>query len=467
MLKFEILMKKRWFLLIVFMLPFIVQAQKQPSVMNNVNENTVPWSLNANIYEVNIRQYTPEGTFNAFTKHLPRLKAMGVDILWLMPVYPIGRLNRKGSMGSYYSISDYQAVNPEYGTMDDFDDLVKEAHSLGMHVILDWVANHTAFDHVWTKTHPDWYNRDSTGNISVPRDNNGNLTDWTDVADLNYDNVEMRKEMIREMLFWTEQHHVDGFRCDIAGFVPLDFWQQCKAELDQHGNYFMLAEDESPEFHKNAFDMTYAWKIHHKMVDVAQGRDNAIGLAKVIEEDQKLFPKDAYRMLFIDNHDENSWQGTVKSRFGKGYQTFAVLVYTLPGMPLTYSGQESNLDKSLRFFEKDTINFKDFPLAKFYTALNTLKHRHPALANGANGGSFTLICNTQPEQILSFSRITDKDKIVVMVNLSDRFYRIQLKGNNTFLPGNYFEYFSEKEVELNYQQSLDLGPWDYKIFIKK
>ncbi|HPB52082.1 MAG TPA: alpha-amylase family glycosyl hydrolase, partial [Saprospiraceae bacterium] len=185
--------------------------------MANFGMAAPEWTLRANIYEVNIRQYTPEGTLKAFSAHLPRLKAMGVDIFWLMPVFPIGEVNRKGSLGSYYSIQDYKAINPAFGTMADFDSLVARIHDLGMYVILDWVANHTAWDHPWTRQHPDWYNRDVQGNILVPADNNGNLTDWTDVADLNYNNSEMRKEMISEMLFWAKEHHVDGFRCDIAG----------------------------------------------------------------------------------------------------------------------------------------------------------------------------------------------------------------------------------------------------------
>lgn len=442
-------------------------AQNFSNEMKDTGNAAPEWTRSANIYEVNIRQYTPEGTFNAFSRHLPRLKSMGVDILWLMPVYPIGKLNRKGSLGSYYSISDYKAVNPEFGTMDDFDNLVSEIHRLGMHVILDWVANHTSFDHVWTKEHPEWYIHDEDGNISVPRDNDGKLTDWTDVADLNYDNAGMRQEMIREMLFWTGRHHVDGFRCDIASFVPLDFWQECRAELNKTGKYFLLAEAEDPAFHDKAFDMTYSWTIHHKMVDVAQGRDNAAGLAKTIIENQQKFPQDAYRMLFIDNHDENSWQGTIPSRFGKGYRTFAVLTYTLPGMPLMYSGQESTLDKSLRFFDKDTIDFKNFPLQDFYTRLNSLKHNHPCLANGSFGGKFAIVGNNYPEKIMVFTRKSGKDEMVVMVNLSDQFYRTGFWGNDHFSDGIYKEYFSGQQVRLDFKGTVALGPWDYKIFIKE
>ncbi|MBK8747560.1 MAG: hypothetical protein IPM04_06745 [Saprospiraceae bacterium] len=284
----------------------------------------------------------------------PRLREMGVDILWLMPVFPIGELNRKGGLGSYYSISDYKSVNPNFGNMADLDAIIAKAHQLGMKVILDWVANHTSFDHGWTKTHPEWYNRDAQGNILVPADNDGKLTDWTDVADLNYNNKEMRQEMINDMLFWVKDHKVDGFRCDVAGFVPLDFWQDAKNQLDKQGQYFMLAEDESPQFHDNAFHMSYAWSIHHKMIEVAKDKAPASAITKLILEDQKKFPKDAYRMLFIDNHDENSWHGTIRSRFGKGYMTFCRVDLYLAGNAFDIFGTGSHIGIRLCAFSKKT-----------------------------------------------------------------------------------------------------------------
>jgi len=442
-------------------------AQQKKAPMESTTRSAPEWARNAVIYEVNIRQYTPEGTFKAFAAHLPRLKSMGVDILWLMPVFPIGELNRKGGLGSYYSISDYKSVNPKFGSMADFDALVNQAHKLGMRVILDWVANHTSFDHVWTKSHPDWYNRDAQGNILVPADNEGKLTDWTDVADLDYNNADMRKEMIEDMLFWTNKHSIDGFRCDVAGFVPLDFWQDAKAKLDEAGQYFMLAEDESPAFHKNAFHMSYGWSIHHKMIDVAKGKATASDLSKHITEDVKKFPSDAYRMLFIDNHDENSWKGTIKSRFGKGYMTFAVLTYTLPGMPLMYSGQEATLNKSLRFFEKDTIDFKDYPMQDFYTKLNSLKHDQLALADGSAAGSFKVITNSSPKEVMSFVRKKGEDELLVLTNLSSRKQKIKFSGSNKFTGGTYIDYFSGKKIILHTSQQIDLGPWDYKIYIKE
>ena len=425
------------------------------------------WSVNAMIYEVNIRQYTPEGTFNAFAKHLPRLKEMGVDILWMMPVFPIGELNRKGGLGSYYSIRDYKSVNPKFGTMAEFDALVYKAHELGMHVILDWVANHTSFDHTWTKDHPEWYNRDEKGNILVPADNEGKLTDWTDVADLDYRNKDMRQEMIDDMLFWVKDHNIDGFRCDVAGFVPLEFWHDAKFQLDKAGQYFMLAEDESPGFHENAFHMSYGWALHHKMIDVAKDKAPASAITKLVLEDRKKFPKEAYRMLFIDNHDENSWKGTIRSRFGKGYMTFAVLTYTLPGMPLMYSGQEATLDKSLRFFEKDTIDFKNFPLQQFYAKLNGLKHDQTALSNGDAGGSFKVLTNTSPQDVITFVRKKGESEVIVATNLSNKAHKIKFSGTNLFTGGTYIDYFTGKKLIFHTSSQIELGPWDYKIYLKE
>ncbi|HQP77856.1 MAG TPA: alpha-amylase family glycosyl hydrolase, partial [Saprospiraceae bacterium] len=351
-------------------------------------------------------------------------------------------------------------------TMADFDSLVARIHDLGMYVILDWVANHTAWDHPWTRQHPDWYNRDVQGNILVPADNNGNLTDWTDVADLNYNNSEMRKEMISEMLFWAKEHHVDGFRCDIAGFVPLNFWQQAKAELDKAGHFFMLAEDENPDFHTGAFHMTYAWGVHHKMVDVAKGKANAKDLAKTLSDEQVKFAKDAYRMQFIDNHDENSWQGPVSSRFGPGYKAFAVLTYIIPGMPLIYSGQESSLNKSLRFFEKDTIAFDGFYDADFYTRLNMLKHKQAALANGVFGGDFTIIPNSSPEEVLCFVRKKGNSELISLFNLSGKEAKVKYSGDGKITEGRYTEYFSGNKADIQSTGRLSLSPWEYKIYIR-
>jgi glycosidase len=329
-----------------------------------MSANTAPeWSKNATIYEVNIRQFTKEGTFSAFQKHLPRLKAMGVDILWLMPIHPIGEKNRKGSLGSYYAVKDYKAVNPEFGNLQDFNALVKSAHDLGMKLIIDWVANHTSPDNVWVdQGHKDWYTLDSTGNLQPTIG-----TDWWDVADLNFDNQNMRTEMIESMKYWLTASNIDGFRCDVAGWVPLDFWVTAKQELDKVKPIFFLAESEGPEQHQ-AFHMTYAWELHHLMNKIAQGKENIDVLRAYLEKD-KSYPTSAYRMSFTSNHDENSWNGTEMERMGEARFAMAVMAATIEGMPLVYNGQETSLDRRLAFFEKDEIDWTKMDLVSFYDKL--------------------------------------------------------------------------------------------------
>jgi len=335
-------MTNRNLLLIVFLI-----------LMNfkNIAQNVTPeWAKNATIYEVNIRQFTPEGTFKAFETHLPRLKKMGVDILWLMPIHPIGVENRKGSLGSYYAISDYKAVNPEFGTLNDFKQLVKSAQALDMKIIIDWVANHSSPDNVWVKQgHKDWYTLDSLGRLQPTIG-----TDWWDVADLNYDNKEMRKEMISSMKYWLTEANIDGFRCDVASWVPIDFWVDARKELDATKKVFMLAEAEEVEMHK-AFDMTYGWNLHHIMNDVAKGKKDVTAFYNYAKDNKH--PKSAYRMNFTSNHDENSWNGTEMERMGESRFAFAVFAATFEGMPLVYNGQETSLDRTLKFFEKDSIDW--------------------------------------------------------------------------------------------------------------
>ena len=335
------------------------------------------WTQSANIYEVNIRQYTPEGTFRAFMKHLPRLKKMGVDILWIMPIHPIGEKNRKGGMGSPYASKNYKEVNPDFGTKADFKQLVEQAHALGFKVILDWVANHSAFDNIWAKEHPDWYTQDKDGNIIHPKD-----TDWTDVADLNYDNPDMRAAMIGAMQYWLREFDIDGYRCDVAGFVPDDFWKEAITELQKTKNIFMLAEWDEPKMHDDYFHMTYGWGFHHIMNKVAKSKMPISAIDAFIKKDNKKYKHEDYRMNFTTNHDENSWNGTVYERMGKLADAMTVLAFTIQGMPLIYSGQEAGLNKRLSFFEKDSIDWSDISKEMFFKKLLQLKHENKALWNG-------------------------------------------------------------------------------------
>ncbi len=340
------------------------------------------WTMHASIYEVNIRQHTPQGTINAFREKLPELKELGVNILWIMPIQPIGIEKRKGGLGSYYSISDYTAVNPEFGTMGDFKHMVQAAHDLGFKVILDWVANHSAWDNVWMKDHPEWYTT-KNGEIVSPVD------DWSDVADLNYDNPDMRRAMKEAMKFWVKETDIDGYRCDVGMMVPMDFWESTRVALDSIKPVFMLAEAEGPEFHQKAFDMTYGWEFHHIMNEIAKGEMDASHISAYLAKMDSTYPDGALRMYFTTNHDENSWNGTIFERMPDDYKALYVLGATLPnGIPLVYSGQEYGLNKRLAFFEKDTISASDSTLFDFYQKVIALKMKHPALRNGKYEGDF-------------------------------------------------------------------------------
>ena len=421
------------------------------------------WVKKANIYEVNIRQYTPEGTINAFAKNLPRLKKMGVDILWIMPVQPVGKKNRKGKLGSNYSIQNYTAVNPNFGTLDDFKAMVKQAHDLGMHVILDWVANHTAWDNVWMTEHPDFYTL-INGKPTVALDNNGKPTDWTDVADLNYKNPELRKAMVKSMEFWIQNCDIDGFRCDVAGFVPLDFWTSTRQQLDSIKPMFMLAEWEDYHYYK-AFDMTYAWEFHALMNEVAQGKKPAEDFNDYLAKQDTLLKPQDIRMYFTTNHDENAWNGTVFERMGKNNQGMYVLCATFPhGMPLIYGGQEAGLNKRLRFFAKDTIDWSDTSLVPFYTKMLDLKHRNPTLWNGPYEGNFKLIQVADTTNQYAFARTKGDNTVLVFLNFgkdSASFHTVDAGLN-----GKYTNWLTKQPEDVVNGKTIEVPAQSYVILAK-
>jgi glycosidase len=392
------------------------------------------WTRRAALYEVNIRQYTPEGSLKAFAAHLPRLQAMGVDMLWLMPIQPIGRLKRKGSLGSYYAVSDYTAVNPEFGTLEDFRALVKQAHDLGMKLILDWVANHTAWDHAWTTTHTDWYKLDTDGKIFPVTFNAGTpqVEYWTDVVALNYDKPALWTGMIEAMAFWVKAADIDGFRCDVAGLVPTPFWNEARRQLDAIKPMFMLAEWSEPELHEQAFDMTYGWDLSTLMKQIAQGQATAQALRDWVHQLPKPFPPDAYRLRFTSNHDENSWHGTDAELYGPAWPVMTVLSFTLPGMPLIYGGQEAGLNKRLAFFERDTLDWSALPHEALFARLLALKHRCPALANGSAGAEVTLQ-DLGREAVFAFERGQGQHRVRVVANLSNTPQHIELDGRGLTL----------------------------------
>ena len=430
-------------------------TKKEKKETTQLKMKHADWTINANIYEVNIRQYTPEGTINAFRKHLPQLKDMGVDILWLMPIQPIGEKNRKGSLGSYYSVRDYKAVNPEFGTMDDLKALVNEAHGMGMHVILDWVANHSSWDNVWATEHPEYYVKNEDGSFSSP-------FDWSDVIEFDYDKPAMRDSMIRALEFWVKEAGVDGYRCDVAGMVPTDFWNDARTRLEKIKPVFMLAEDEdNVGLVEYAFDMNYTWKMLHLMNDIAKGDKKAKDIWDNLAWSKHTFPPYTYRMYFTTNHDENSWNGTTKERYGDGAQAFAVLTYIVPGMPLIYSGQEAANTKRLRFFEKDTIDWTNVPLAGFYKTLNYLKKENKALWNGTAGGEIIPVGKGQNDHVFACQRKKDDNIVMAIINLSPDNQKFTIDSDEFI--GEYTDVFKDEKVSINPGHEFQLKPWEYIV----
>lgn len=412
------------------------------------------WLRSAVLYQINTRQFTPEGTFQAAVEHLPRLERLGVDVLYLMPIHPIGRVNRKGTLGSPYAVRDHFQVNPEFGKLADLQDFVARAHSRGMRVILDWVANHTAWDHVLVDQHPEWYLRDWQGKFrSTP------WVDWPDVIDLDFSHPGLREYLIRAMRFWVQEADIDGYRCDVAGFVPLDFWIQARVELEALKPVLLLAEWESRDVHAEAFDMSYAWTWYDAVQQACRG--DLSWLYKYCAWNEHAYPREALRMTFTSNHDKNAWEGTSFEQFGEGAEAAAVLSLVGEGTPLLYNGQEAGNPRRLAFFERDPITWGDHPFGDFYSKLIELKKSHSCLANGAWGGRMIPVSTSHPEQVFSFVRQDQESKVLVILNFSDLALQVELKDGP--FPGKYRDAFSGEAFELSAGAALDLEPWGYRV----
>jgi len=373
-----------------------------------------------------------------------------------MPVHPIGEKNRKGSLGSYYSVKDYYGINPEFGTKEDFQNLVNKIHEMEMYVIIDWVANHSAWDNELIEKHPEWYTQNENGEIVAPVD------DWTDVADFNFEILEMQDYMIGALKYWVTDFNIDGYRCDVAGMVPFEFWNKARYELDKIKPVFMLAEASEAELHEYAFDMTYSWDMHFIWNDVAQGKKNIADLTSQLEKEKTQYKPSDYRMQFISNHDENTWKGTVFERLGDAVKTFAVLSATIPGMPLIYNGQEACMDKRLRFFDKDTIDWaKDCCMDELYATLLKLKDENQALWNGEFGGDMQRIFTTADDKIFAFSRTKDKYKVITILNLSAD--NVEFEFTTPVEEPTMVELFTNELINSKY----NLKGWEYRVYKSK
>lgn len=418
------------------------------------------WSKNATIYQINTRQFTAEGTFRAAEEHLPRLKELGAVILWLMPVHEIGEKNRKGRLGSPYSVKDYYSVNPEFGTLADLEHFVRAAHDLGMYVILDWVANHTAWDCNLVGEHPEWYARNWKGDFTPTP-----WWDWSDIIDLDYTQPALRKYMTDAMTYWVRETDVDGYRCDVAGFVPTDFWNNVRRELDEIKPVFMLAEWESRDLHAQAFDMTYAWSWNASMHQVAMGKASLDTMHVYYSWHEKAFPKDCMRMTFVSNHDKNYAEGTEFEQFGDAVEAAIVLSVVGDGMPLIYNGQEAGNTKRLDFYDRDPIEWREHPMGAFYRQLFALKRENTALWNGRWGATMVNVPNSRPAEVLSFVRRNDRDKVFAVFNFCDAERTVEL--HETLYHGSYTDVFSGKPVELHDPTTLTLAPWAFRVFVQE
>jgi alpha-amylase len=431
---------------------------------------------NAVIYEANIRNYSKEGTFNEFTKDIPKLKELGVKVVWLMPVYPISMKRRKATadksieditdpnerkkyLGSYYAITDYTAINPDLGTLEDFQKLVKTAHDNGMYVILDWVANHTGWDHKWITEHPEYYEKNKKGEVTDPLNpETGEPWGWTDVAHLDYKSKALYEPMANEMLYWVKEQGIDGFRCDVADNVPTEFWDYAIPKLKEVKPVFMLMESDKEYLFKGQFDMGYGWVAHHLMNDVAKGKKPVADLKKFLAERPGKYEADDIFMNFTTNHDENAWNGTEYERLDGGAEAFAALTYVMPGMPLIYTGQEYDVKKRLKFFEQDPIDKNVGKMFDVYEKLGKLKNDNPALNGGKKAASFKLLETPDNESVIAFEREKDGKKVVYIANLGKTG-----SGFTAPVAGTFTNYMTGEKVTFAQGQKVEAAAWQYWI----
>lgn len=462
-------------IIIVFLFSFFINCKKEePKITTEKKLEIAPitpeFAENAVIYEANIRQYSPEGTFNAFTKDIPKLKKLGIKILWLMPIQEIGIVNRKATvdlsvdditdsiekkkyLGNPYSVKDYKSINADFGTKADLQKLIKTAHKNGIYVILDWVANHTAWDHAWIAQHPEYYTHDKEGNMIAPYG-------WKDVAELDYNNTNLRKAMLDEMKYWLTTFNIDGFRCDLAAEIPTDFWENTRAELTKVKPVFMLMQAQKPKLMVNAFDMQYGWESHYIFNEIVRGEKTAKDFDNLIKKNDSLYQKDDINMNFTSNHDENFWNGTEYERLQNAAETFAALTYMMPGMPLIYNGQEYDLNKRLSLYEKDTIPQVVGNMMAVYEKLGKLKTENSALNGGKSPASYHRLLTSNNDNILAFEREKNGKKVIFIGNLS--------KINQSFtiaIEGVYTDYMLGTKIEFTKNQKVNFNPWEYKILI--
>ncbi len=432
-------------------------AEPDYSPRDTVELRNADWTADAVLYQINTRQFTPEGTFKAAQTQLPRLAAMGVDIIWLMPVHPIGEAGRKGSLGSPYAVRDYRAVNPELGTEADFKAFVDEAHRLGLKVILDWVANHSARDNPLTLSHSEWYTRTPEGELTSPQG-----TDWSDVADFDYSQPALRRYMTESLVYWVRDFGIDGYRADVAGYVPTDFWETARAELDTIKPVFMLAEWEQRDLHARAFDATYGWGWKEAMQRLVKDGSGAGAMRGYYAGQAETWPRAAMRMVYTENHDQNSWDGVAAEIYGPAYEGAIALSFTGSGLPLIYNGQEADNDRQLKFFERDPIIWREGMHAALLAKLIALKTATPALHNGRFGAAMIEVPTSESADVYAFARGGAGERVFAVFNLSPRAHQVTFDKARHH--GSYTDVLSAAPMIFTGGETLDLPAWGYRIF---
>jgi len=470
-------MKKLPVFLFILLLLGACQNQPTPAVpmfkksSSPVSLPEPEWVRSAVLYQCNVRQFSPSGDFSGLRAQLPRLRDLGIDVLWLMPIHPIGLERRKLSpndAGSPYSVRDYLAVNPDYGTLSDFKKLVQEAHSLGLKVMLDWVPNHTSWDSEWKREHPEYFTS-YNGDFTVPLNEHGApIEDWSDVCDLDYSNPATRQAMIAAMQYWLKTADIDGFRVDMAGLVPNDFWTEVRPALDSIKTVLMLAEwQDNPEHFYSCFNVNYGWKWKDVTRGIAQGKQNARSLDTLLLHLNDFYPEGYAQLYFTQNHDENSWHGTEAELYGDAADAFNVLAFTWQGMPMIFNGQEDGLSQRLAFFQKDPIRWKNMAKTPFFRKLCDLRHNNPAVWSGIHGGKVEKIETDRNEQVYAFSREKNGGRMVVVLNLSKKPCAVTLRPSEAVISGAYLSVFEASTVQLTKDMQLNLKPWEYLVLTNK
>jgi glycosidase len=434
-------------------------AEAAPAGAPYVKFDHAEWTRNATVYQINTRQFTREGTLRAAEKALPRLAGMGVGILWLMPIHPIGEAKRKGALGSPYAVRDYRAVNPELGSLQDLRSFVDSAHRLGMHVILDWVGNHTSWDNGLLASHPDWYARDRHGKPHPTP-----WYDWDDIIDLDYGQPGLRRYMADAMAYWVREAGIDGYRLDAAGLVPLDFWEEAAARLRAIKPVFLLGEWESRDLHARAFDATYAWSWWDTMKNIAQGTQDAGALHTYYAWNEKFYPAQAYRLLGTSNHDKNAWEGTEFETFGPAVEAAAVFSFVSSGMPMIYNGQEAGNRKRLAFFERDPIAWQPSTWDGLYRKLIALKKDNRALWNGADGGAMQEVRNSDEKRLFSFVRERDGQRVFAVFNFSAQ--PVEARFDDDLQLGVYRDFADGAAVTVQPDTRFTMAPWSYRVLVR-